>query len=163
MEKFKTAFFDLLHGDKSTFIFIVAQLSIGLLFWVALFMPYLVSPDLINGRLRTVQLPGGAFYTVLFLGLIVLFVYLILMKNVQRANKVYLALAIIATLIYLYALLFNKVGLPTANNGIGKILEFLLLIMFWFIIFGKKQVEQLILKFIPMKSNEVIAEVEEKQ
>lgn len=162
MEKFKTAFFDLLHGDKSIFIFIVAQLSIGLLFWVALFMPYLVSPDLVNGRLRTVQLPGGALYTLLFLGLIVLFVYLTLMKNVQNAKKVYLALAIVATLIYLYALLFNKVGLPTARNGIGKILEFLLLIMFWFTIFGKKYVEKLITKFFPSKTNETIAEIEEK-
>lgn len=160
MEKFKKAFFDLLNGDKSTLIFIVAQLSIGLLFWVALFMPYIVSPDLINGRLTTAQLPGGTIYSILFLGLIVLFAYRVLMKKEDKARKVFLALAIIATLIYLYALLFNRVGLPTARNGIGKVLEFFMIIMFWFFIFGKKYVEKVILKFVPDKGNQAITEGE---
>jgi hypothetical protein len=155
LEKLKKAFFDLLNGDKPTLIFIVSQFAIGLLFWLAILLPFIVSPDLIGGKLSTSSLPGGTLYTLLFLIVLGLFVYLVLIDNKKAASKTFLLLAILGTLIYLYALLFNKVGLPTANNGIGKILQFLMLLLFWFFIFGKKYVYKIILRALPVAKNEI--------
>jgi len=151
MEKIKKGFFDLLHGEKSVFIFVIAQFLIGLLFLIAILLPYFVHPDLINGSLAAAKLPGGTWFTLAFLALVLFFAYLVLMGQLNQANQVFLIQAIIATAIFLYALVFHKVGLPSAANGIGKIIQFFMVVLFWFFIFGKKIVHQVIQKFAPTK------------
>jgi hypothetical protein len=47
--------------------------------------------------------------------------------------------------------LFHKVGLASASNGFGKVLEFILLFAFWFLVFGQKQISAVIHKFVPEK------------
>ncbi len=48
-------------------------------------------------------------------------------------------------------MLFHKVGLASASNGFGKVLEFILLFAFWFLVFGQKHLVNLIHKVVPEK------------
>jgi hypothetical protein len=139
----------MLHGDKPMLVFIAIQVAIGFIFWLALMMPYMVSSELIGGHLSTLAFPGGTFYFIVFLVLILSLIYCLILGKDKAARKIFLSQAIIATAIYLYALSFHKVGLPSARNGIGKIIEFLMLLMFWFVIFGKKYVFKIVHKFFP--------------
>lgn len=161
LEKLKNAFLEFFKNDKQTLAFRGAQVIIGFLFWIGILLPYIVSSSLVNGSLSSAALPAGTLYTILFLGLIILFCYFVLIKKDKEARKTFLIQAVIATLIYLYSLVFNKVGLPDANNGFGKILQFLMVIMFWFFIFGKKYVQQIFSKIFPQKVIEPLAEVEQ--
>jgi len=151
MEKIKKAFFDLLHGYKPTFIFVVAQLSIGLLFWLAILLPYIVHPDLIDGSVSASELPGGTWFTLAFLALTLFFAYLVIVGQKKQSDQVFFIQAIIASAIFLYALVIHKVGLSFAKNGIGKIIQFLMITFFWLMIFGKKIVLQFITKIFPNK------------
>jgi hypothetical protein len=151
LQRFKTAFFDLFRGDKTKLIVLITQIIVAFLFAVALLLPYMVSSNLIDGSLSSSDFPGGGFYTFIFFVSILGFAYLAITNDEQHKNWVFLGQAILATFIYFYSLLFHKVGLASASNGIGKVLEFILLIVFWFLIFGKKQVIQLIHKFVPEK------------
>lgn len=161
LEKLKNAFLDFLKNEKQTLVFITAQVVIGFWFWIGILLPYIVSSSLVNGSLSSSALPGGTLYTIAFIGLIILFGYFVLIKKDKEAQKIFLIQAIIATLIYLYSLVFIKVGLPSARNGLGKILQFLMVILFWFFIFGKKYVHQIISKFFPVKEIEVATETEQ--
>lgn len=151
MQKFKTAFFDLIRGDKTKLIVLITQIIVAFLFAVALLLPYMVSSNLIDGSLSSSDFPGGGFYTFIFFLSILGFAYLAIMNDEKHKNWVFLGQAILATLIYFYSLLFHKVGLASASNGFGKVLEFFLLIAFWFLVFGQKHVVKLIHQFVPEK------------
>jgi hypothetical protein len=151
LQKFKTAFLDLIRGDKTKLIVLITQIIVAFLFAVALLLPYMVSSNLIDGSLSSSDFPGGGFYTFIFFVSILGFAYLAIMNDEKHKNWVFLGQAILATLIYFYSLLFHKVGLASASNGFGKVLEFFLLIAFWFLVFGQKHVITLIHKFVPEK------------
>ena len=141
-----------LRGDKTKLIVLITQIIVAFLFAVALLLPYMVSSNLIDGSLSSSDFPGGGFYTFIFFVSILGFAYLAIMNDEKHKNWVFLSQAILATFIFFYSLLFHKVGLASASNGFGKVLEFLLLIAFWFLVFGQKQISAFIHKFVPEKA-----------
>jgi len=149
LQKFKTAFLDLIRGDRTTLIVLLAQITVGFLFAIALLLPYMVSANLIDGSLSSSDFPGGGFYTFIFFMSILGFAYLGMMKQDKQRRMLFIGQAVLATIIFLYSLLFHKVGLASASNGFGKILEFLLIIVFWFLVFGEQQLIKGIHRFIP--------------
>ncbi len=151
MDKLKNAFMDFIHGEKSRVIFVAIQVAVGFLFWLGLFFPYVVDDNLINGRLAASSLPGGWIYSLVIIVLIVIFAYETMMNQLPLANKLYKALAIVSTLIFLYALLFTKVGIPDAKNGFGKILEFLMIGCYGLILLGEKFLYKMIYRWAPLK------------
>ncbi|MBU1142962.1 MAG: hypothetical protein KKH92_04870 [Firmicutes bacterium] len=159
MEKYKKAFLDLLRGDKTTFIFVVAQFTVGFLFLLAIIMPYMVHPTITGGSLAASKLPGGTIYTLIFLLLIFLFVFFKLSGEEKLTKRVFLGQAILGTLIFFYALLFQKVGIASSSNGIGKLLQLFTLVFFWGFIFVPTKVRSLIDKLIPKKSTNEVKEV----
>ncbi len=149
MQKFKTAFFDLIRGDKTTLIVLITQITVGFLFAISLLLPYMVSNNLIDGSLSSSDFPGGGLYTFIFFMSILGFAYFAIMKQDKYLKMLFIGQAVLATIIFFYSLLFHKVGLASASNGFGKVLEFLLIIVFWFLVFGEKYLLQLIHKFVP--------------
>ena len=162
MEKLKTAFLEFIHGEKSRLIFVVSQVAVGFLFWLGLFFPYIVDDALINGRLAASKLPGGWIYALVIIALILVFCYETIMNNPALSKKLYRALAIVSTLVFLYALLFTKVGIPGAKNGFGKILEFFMIAFYGLFLVGEKTVYKLIYRWAPPKEGEAIEEPVEK-
>lgn len=156
------AFFDLIRGDKTKLIWFVTQIFIALLFAIALLLPYMVSINLIDGSLSSSDFPGGGFYTFIFFISVLGFAYLSIMGHEKHARLVFVGQAVLATLIFFYSLLFHKVGLASASNGFGKILEFFLMIAFWFLIFGKKHIEKWIQKVVPAQMDTQSVPVEPK-
>jgi len=149
LQKFKAAFLDLIRGDKTTLIVLITQITVGFLFAIALLLPYMVSNNLIDGSLSSSDFPGGGFYTFIFFISILGLAYLAIMKQDKQRKWLFIGQAVLATTIFLYSLLFHKVGLASASNGFGKILEFFLIIVFWFLVFGEKYLLQVIHKFVP--------------
>ncbi len=83
------------------------------------------------------------------MALTLFFAYLVIVEQKKQSDQVFFIQAIIASAIFLYALVIHKVGLEFAKNGIGKIIQFLMITFFWLMIFGKKIVLQFITKIFP--------------
>lgn len=151
MENIKAAFFKLLKEDLPRFILVMTQTAFGFLFFISLYLPFVKGPEIINGSVSMSVWPGSFFYELILLVLFPLFLLLILTGKDKLARKTLLVQNIIALLVFLYGVLFYRVGLseaPSTTGAYGKFLEFILLIGMWFAFLKPNIVLSLIKKFV---------------
>ena len=160
MQELKTKLQEFIQGDKATFIFVITRLSVFLLFFISLYLPFFFEPTIITGEISLAGHPGGFLFAIVLFLSIPGYFYFYLIGNKKYIKIVLLVQAITASLIYLYGILGLIVVFPdTATTGFGKHLGFIMLVLIWYLFFSEELTLSLIKKYI-VKEDDV--EVTEK-
>ena len=163
MQELKDKIQDFIHGDKASFTFVTTRLSVFLLFFINLYLPFFFEPTIVTGQISLVGHPGGSFFAVILFLSILGYFYFYIIGNQKFVKIILWVQAIFATIIYLYGFLGFKVAFPdTATAGFGKHLGFILLFLIWFLFFSEKLILSLIKKYI-LKETVVEEVLEEKE
>jgi len=159
MQEIKDKLQDFIHGDKASFIFVITRLSVFVLFFISLYLPFFFEPTIITGQVSLAAHPGGVIFAIIIFLSIPGYFYFYLMNNNKFTKIVLLVQGITASLIYMYGILGLRIAFPdTATAGFGKHLGFLMLILIWFLFFGEKLIFSSIKKYI--LKEEIITEQE---
>jgi len=147
MEKLKQSFLNMMNRDKMKFLFFILYAGAFGLFLISMFMPYMVGEMLIGGGVSLFTFPGHFAYTGLFISLALLALYSFVISNDKNTRILFIFTASVASLIFIYGLILHKVGIPTARNGMGKIIAFLMIAVMWTLIFGNAFVKKQLVKY----------------
>jgi hypothetical protein len=152
MEKLKALILSL-YDDRSRFVRTIFYVSIGVLFYLGVFMAFMKSPELIDGKLSLSKLPGSfIFESVILLSSLAYFYFMLLDKD-EKARLFLLIQLIFATAFHLYGALIFRVGSEgSATGGFGRLFTFLFLVIMWVAYFKESLVITLIDKYLPKKN-----------
>ena len=157
LSNLKESFNKFVKGDKSHFILVVSKVSLGLLFFISLYLPFIIESTVPGGSASLAKFPGAIVYNLIILFSIPAYFYLVLAEKEKVAKKVLLVQLIIGTLAFLYGVLVYRVGFPsTATSGFGKHLAWFLLLVMWFTYVKENLTLSLIKKYIT--KDEVVEE-----
>jgi len=161
MNKLVDSFKRLMADDKRGFLLLCIRLAVAFVFFIALLIPFcaLIQYDEVVNRTSTIQLPGGWFFLLLTLGLLVGSLYLELVKNQKLQKLALLVQCLQASVVFFYGLLlfFGLVeeakSYPEASVRLafGFTLQLIFLALLWFTTFGEKLLAPIIGKFAPGK------------
>lgn len=147
MEKIKQSFLDMMNHDKMKFLFFVMYAGAFGTFLLSIFMPFMVGEMIIGRGVSLFKLPGHTAFTLLFLSFALLSLYDFLIHNDKNTRLFIIFTGSVATLIFAYGVLFQRVGAPTSNIGLGQILAILMIILIWLLTFGNKFVKKQLVKY----------------
>lgn len=147
MEKIKQTFLDMMHHDRMKFLIFLMYAGAFGTFLLSIFMPFMVGDMLIGGGVSLFKLPGHTAYTLLFASFALLSLYDFIIHNDKNTKLFMIFTGSVASLIFIYGVLFQRVGAPTSKIGLGQILAILMIILIWVLTFGSSFVKKQLIKY----------------
>jgi len=158
----------MLKKEQPLFFFLTAtKYAVSFLFFISIMIPFYSASALgITARFTLFNMKAWFIYFIVFLGIGIVYLFMILMNKVALAKTIYLVNLIIAAVLFLFFLLImsvDKSDTPSYVNfslGLGFFLDLILIAAMAILHFKPTIPEKLLVKLFKINPNvEVVSEV----